>query len=263
MTSSVPKADTKRPAQAAAPQAAVPPHHPIGDPEHEVGHEHREVSGGWLRPTVFGMVDGLVSNFGLVAGVAAASAGARPVMIAGVAGLLAGAFSMGSGEYVSVRSQNESMRAEVEVERLELEDNPAAELAELTQIYIDKGVDPELAQLVAEQLSVDPKQALEIHAQEELGVDIHDLPNPWLASGSSFLSFSFGALLPLLPFLFGADALWLAAILTLTGLFVTGAITARFTTRPWYYAGGRQLLLGAVTFAVTYGIGHLIGANVV
>jgi VIT1/CCC1 family predicted Fe2+/Mn2+ transporter len=183
-------------------------------------------------------------------------------MIAGVAGLLAGAFSMGSGEYVSVRSQNESMRAEVEVERLELEDNPEAELAELTQIYIDKGVDPELAQLVAEQLSVDPKQALQIHAQEELGVDIHDLPNPWLASGSSFLSFSLGALLPVLPFLFGADVLWLAAILTLTGLFVTGAITARFTTRPWYYAGARQLLLGAVTFAITYGIGHLIGANV-
>jgi VIT1/CCC1 family predicted Fe2+/Mn2+ transporter len=238
------------------------PHHPIGDSEHEVGHEHREVSGGWLRPTVFGMVDGLVSNFGLIAGVAAATSGARPVMIAGVAGLLSGAFSMGSGEYVSVRSQNESMQAEVEVERRELEHNPEAELAELTQIYIDRGVDPELAQLVAEQLSVDPTQALEIHAQEELGVDIHDLPNPWVASSSSFVSFSLGALLPLLPFLFGADVLWLAAILTLAGLFITGAITARFTTRPWYYAGGRQLALGAVTFAITYGIGHLIGANI-
>ncbi|WP_408661955.1 VIT1/CCC1 transporter family protein [Jatrophihabitans sp.] len=247
------------PAQASAPLKA--PHHPIGDPDLAVGHEHREVSGGWLRPTVFGMVDGLVSNFGLITGVAAASSGARPVVIAGVAGLLSGAFSMGSGEYVSVRSQNESMQAEVEVERRELEGNPEAELAELTQIYIDRGVDPELAQLVAEQLSVDPKQALEIHAQEELGVDIYDLPNPWVAAGSSFLSFSLGALLPLLPFLFGADLLWLAATLTLVGLFVTGAITARFTTRPWYYAGGRQLLLGAVTFAVTYGIGHLIGAT--
>jgi VIT1/CCC1 family predicted Fe2+/Mn2+ transporter len=260
MSSSMPKARPRRLPAASSPPPA--PHHPIGDPEYAVGHEHREVSGGWLRPTVFGMVDGLVSNFGLVAGVAAASAGARPVMIAGVAGLLAGAFSMGSGEYVSVRSQNESMQAEVETERLELEDNPDAELAELTQMYIDRGVDPELAQLVAEQLSVDPEQALEIHAKEELGVDIYDLPNPWVASGSSFLSFSIGALLPLLPFLFGADALWLAAILTLTGLFVTGAITARFTTRAWPYAGARQLLLGAVTFAVTYGIGHLIGANV-
>ena len=236
------------------------PHHQIGEP-HEIGHEHRDVSGGWLRPTVFGMVDGLVSNFGLIAGVAAATSGARPVVIAGVAGLLAGAFSMGSGEYVSVRSQNESMQAEVELERKELEHNPDAELAELTQMYINRGVDPELSQLVAEQLSADPKQALEIHAQEELGVDIHDLPNPWVASGSSFLSFSIGAVLPLLPFLFGADVLWLAALLTLVGLFVTGAITARFTTRPWWYAGGRQLALGAVTFAVTYGIGHLIGAG--
>jgi VIT1/CCC1 family predicted Fe2+/Mn2+ transporter len=264
MSSSVPKAGPRRPPAATAPPKAPSaiPHHPIGDPEHEVGHEHREVSGGWLRPTVFGMVDGLVSNFGLISGVAAASSGARPVMVAGVAGLLSGAFSMGSGEYVSVRSQNESMQAEVETERIELEDNPEAELAELTQIYIDRGVDPELAQLVAEQLSVDPLQALEIHAKEELGVDIHDLPSPWVASGSSFLSFSLGAALPLLPFLFGADALWLAAILTLAGLFITGAITARFTTRPWHYAGVRQLALGAVTFAVTYGIGHLIGAQV-
>jgi VIT1/CCC1 family predicted Fe2+/Mn2+ transporter len=257
------KVGPRRPLGTLAPRVAHPtPHHPVGDPEHAIGHEHREVSGGWLRPTVFGMVDGLVSNFGLIAGVAAASSGARPVMIAGVAGLLSGAFSMGSGEYVSVRSQNESMQAEVEIERLELKHNPEAELAELTQIYIERGVDPELAQLVAEQLSVDPTQALAIHAQEELGVDIHDLPNPWVASGSSFLSFSLGALVPLLPFLFGADVLWLAAILTLVGLFVTGAITARFTTRPWYYAGGRQLALGAVTFAITYGIGHLIGASV-
>ena len=173
-------------------------HHPI-DSDHEVGHEHRDVSGGWLRPTIFGMVDGLVSNFALIAGVAAASDGTKPVVVAGVAGLLAGAFSMGGGEYISVRSQNESMQAEVEVERRELRHNPEAELAELTQIYIDRGVDPELAQLVAEQLSADPHQALEIHAQEELGVDIHELPNPWLASISSFLSFSVGAVLPLLP----------------------------------------------------------------
>ncbi len=236
--------------------------HPIDDPDYEVGHEHRDVSGGWLRPTVFGMVDGLVSNFGLIAGVAAASHGAKPVVIAGVAGLFSGAFSMGSGEYISVRSQNESMQAELEVERAELESNPQAELEELTQLYIARGVDQDLARLVAEQLSADPKQALEIHAQEELGVDIHDLPDPWVAAGSSFLSFSVGALLPLVPFLFGGDLLWLAAVLTLTGLFVTGAITSRFTRRTWWYAGGRQLLLGAVTFAVTYLIGHLIGANI-
>ncbi len=238
------------------------PHHPINDPDYEVGHEHRDVSGGWLRPTVFGMVDGLVSNFALIAGVAAASAGSRPVILAGIAGLIGGAFSMGTGEYISVRSQNESMQAEVELERHELAHNPEGELAELTQIYIDRGVDPELAQLVAEQLSADPRQALEVHAQEELGVDIHDLPSPRLAAISSFGSFSVGAFVPLLPFLFAARILPLAAALSLIALFVTGALTARFTTRTWWYAGGRQMLLGLISAAVTFGIGHLFGANI-
>ena len=239
----------------------TPPHRPIAD-RPTVGHEHRDVSGGWLRPTVFGMVDGLVSNFALIAGVAAASSTARPVMLAGVAGLIGGAFSMGTGEYISVRSQNESTLAEVEIERVELSSNPEAELEELTQIYIARGVDTDLARLVAEQLSADPIQALEIHAQEELGVDIHDLPSPRLAAASSFLSFSVGALIPLVPFLFGSRLLGVAAALALIGLFVTGAVTARFTTRQWWYAGGRQLLFGLISAAVTYGVGHLFGATV-
>jgi VIT1/CCC1 family predicted Fe2+/Mn2+ transporter len=169
---------------------------------------------------------------------------------------------MGTGEYVSVRSQNESMQAEVEIERAELDANPEAELAELTQIYIARGVDVDLARLVAEQLSADPVQALEIHAQEELGVDIHDLPSARLAAVSSFLSFSVGAVIPLVPFLFGSRMLVLAAVLALVALFVTGAITARFTTRQWWYAGGRQVLFGLVSAAVTYGVGHLLGATV-
>lgn len=227
-----------------------------------VGHEHRDVTGGWLRPTVFGVVDGLVSNFALVAGVAAASSTAKPVVLAGVAGLIGGAFSMGTGEYISVRSQNESMQAEVEKERHELRHNRAAEVAELAEVYIARGVEPELAHRVSEQLSVNPDRALEVHAQEELGVDIHDLPDPRLAAGSSFVSFSVGAFLPLLPFLFGSKQLAIAAVLALTGLFVTGAITARFTTRAWWYAGGRQLLLGLVSALVTYGVGHLFGATI-
>src|SRR5439155_26139225 len=197
------------------------------DTDLEIGHEHRDVSGGWLRPTVFGVVDGLVSNFALIAGVAAASNTAKPVVLAGVAGLIGGAFSMGTGEYISVRSQNESMQAEVEIERRELEHNTEADVAELAQSYVNRGVDPELAQLVAEQLSVDPDQALEIHAQEELGVDIHDLPNARVAMLSSFVSFSLGALVPLLPFLFAARVLPLAAVLALLALFGTGALTAR------------------------------------
>src|ERR1700710_2682156 len=132
MPSTTPKRPTPSPLPPPGltdPSSTLPPTvapHPIGDPEHEVGHEHRDVSGGWLRPTVFGMVDGLVSNFALIAGVAAASDGARPVVLAGVAGLLGGAFSMSTGEYISVRSQNESMQAEVEVERHELIHNADA-----------------------------------------------------------------------------------------------------------------------------------------
>lgn len=243
-----------------------PPHtnhrHQIGDADFEIGHEHRDVSGGWLRPAVFGVVDGLVSNFALIAGVAAASDSAKPVVLAGVAGLIGGAFSMGTGEYVSVRSQNESMQAEVDLERHELEHNSHAEQIELAAMYVQKGLDPELAHQVAEQLSRDPQIALEVHAQEELGLDIHDLPNPYVAAVSSFVSFSFGALLPLLPFLFGTHALPIAAILALSGLFLTGALTARFTTRPWWYSGGRQMLLGLVSATVTFGIGNLFGITV-
>jgi VIT1/CCC1 family predicted Fe2+/Mn2+ transporter len=207
------------------------------------------------------MVDGLVSNFAIVALVAAASNTARPVVLAGVAGLVGGAISMGSGEYISVRSQNESMQAEVEVERHELLHNTDAEIAELAQMYVDKGVDPELAQLVSEQLSQDPERALEIHAQEELGVDIHDLPNPQVAAISSFLAFSIGAFIPLIPFLFAAKVLPIAAALALIALFVTGALTSRFTTRTWWYAGGRQVVVGLVSAGVTYGIGNLFGTT--
>jgi VIT1/CCC1 family predicted Fe2+/Mn2+ transporter len=236
-------------------------HHPVG-PDLPIGHEHRDVSGGWLRPAVFGMVDGLVSNFALIALVSAASSGTKPIVLAGVGGLIGGALSMGTGEYISVRSQNESMQAEVEVERFELEHNSEAELSELTQMYVDRGVDPELAQLVAEQLSANTQQTLEIHTREELGFDLHDLPSPWVAMVSSFVSFSTGALVPLLPFLFGARTLPLAAVLSLAALFVTGVVTSRFTTRPWWYAGGRQLLLGLFSATVTFGIGQLFGGTV-
>jgi VIT1/CCC1 family predicted Fe2+/Mn2+ transporter len=241
--------------------ADVMAQHPIGDPDLGIGHEHRDVSGGWLRPAVFGVVDGLVSNFGLIAGVAAASNSAKPVVLAGVAGLFAGAFSMGSGEYISVRSQNESMQAEVAIERRELEDNHEGEIAELAELYVARGVDRELAYQVSEQLSRNPDTALEVHAQEELGVDIHDLPSPRLAAGSSFVAFSLGAFVPLVPFLFAAKVLPISAVLALAALFVTGAVTARFSARSWWYVGGRQLVVGLVSAAVAYGIGNLFGAS--
>jgi vacuolar iron transporter family protein len=230
----------------------------------EIHHQHRDVTGGWLRPTVFGMMDGLVSNFALIAGVAGAghSVTVRAVSLAGLAGLVGGAFSMATGEYVSVQSQNESMRAEIEVERHELRHNSAAEQAELAQMYVERGVDPDLARRVAAQLSQDPDQALTIHVREELGTDPQGLPSPWTAAGSSLLSFSLGALIPLLPYLCGAKVLWLSAILALVALFVAGAATARFTERDWVFSGARQLVLGGLAAAVTYGVGQAFGAVV-
>lgn len=230
----------------------------------EIHHRHRDVSGGWLRPTVFGMMDGLVSNFALIAGVAGAgsSVSVHAVSLAGLAGLVGGAFSMAAGEYVSVQSQNESTQAEIEVERHEIKVNSVAEQAELAQMYVERGVDPKLARQVAAQLSRDPDQALTIHVREELGMDPKGLPSPWTAAGSSLLSFSLGALIPLLPYLFGVRELWLSAALALVALFAAGAVTAQFTERGWLFSGLRQLLLGGLAAAVTYGVGQAFGAVV-
>jgi VIT1/CCC1 family predicted Fe2+/Mn2+ transporter len=231
-------------------------------PDPEIHHQHRDVSGGWLRPTVFGMMDGLVSNFALIAGVAGARATTTTVSLAGLAGLVGGAFSMATGEYVSVQSQNESTRAEVEVERHELRHNAAAELEELTQSYIARGVEPATAADVARQLSRDPDQALLVHTQQELGVDPTQLPSPWTAAGSSLVAFSVGALLPLLPYLFGATSLLISAILAVLALFAAGALSAGFTARTWIFAGTRQLLLGVLAALVTFGVGALFHVSV-
>lgn len=231
-------------------------------PNPEIHHQHRDVSGGWLRPTVFGMMDGLVSNFALIAGVAGASASTDQVSLAGLAGLVGGAFSMATGEYLSVQSQNESTHAEVEIERHELTHNAEAELAELTQMYVARGVDVDTAASVARQLSRDPDQALLIHAQEELGVDPTQLPSPWTAAGSSLASFSVGALLPLLPYLLGATTLVTSAVVAVVALFTAGALSAQVTSRNWAFAGARQLSLGVVAAAVTFGIGALFHVSV-
>jgi VIT1/CCC1 family predicted Fe2+/Mn2+ transporter len=231
-------------------------------PNPEIHHDHRDVSGGWLRPTVFGMMDGLVSNFALIAGVAGASASTTSVSLAGIAGLVGGAFSMAAGEYVSVQSQNESTHAELNVERAELANNAEAELAELAQMYVARGVEPALAEKVARQLSRDPDQALLIHAQEELGVDPTALPSPWTAAGSSFASFSVGALVPLLPYIVGAKSLLVSALLALVALFTAGAVSSRFTSRGWFFAGTRQLVLGILAAGVTFAVGTLFHASV-
>jgi VIT1/CCC1 family predicted Fe2+/Mn2+ transporter len=228
----------------------------------EIHHQHRDVSGGWLRPAVFGVMDGLVSTFALIAGVAGGGATGRTVALAGLAGLVAGAFSMATGEYTSVATQSELTRAEIAVERTELTARPAAEQAELAALYQARGVEPDLARQVAEQLSRDPELAWRIHAREELGVDPDALPNPWTAAGSSFASFTVGGALPVLPYVLGTDSLAAATVLAAVGLFAAGALTARFTDRPWIYTGLRQLLLGVAAAAVTFAIGAAIGTSV-
>jgi VIT1/CCC1 family predicted Fe2+/Mn2+ transporter len=164
---------------------------------------------------------------------------------------------MATGEYVSVQSQNESANAEIEIERRELRVNAAAEQAELAQSYVDRGVEPGLANQVAEQISRDPDEALSAHAMVEFGVNPSELPSPWTAAGSSFASFTVGAMIPLLPYLVGATSLLISAVLSLAALFGAGALTAQFTSRSWIFSGTRQVLLGTFAAAVTFGVGSL------
>ncbi|MFC4007517.1 VIT1/CCC1 transporter family protein [Nonomuraea purpurea] len=227
----------------------------------EVHHQHRDVTGGWLRPSVFGAMDGLVSNFALIAGIAGGTGNTKVIALGGVAGLAAGALSMAGGEYVSVASQRELAQAEIAVERRELASYPEAEQAELAQTFVDKGVTPDLAAEVARQISRNPDRALEVHARNELGVAPGELPSPVVAAVSSFLSFSAGALLPLLPYLFGVKGLAVSAVVSCVALFAAGAAVSAVTARTWWFSGLRQLLVGALAAGVTFGLGNLIGAS--
>ncbi len=226
-----------------------------------VGHEHPDVTGGWLRPAVFGAMDGLVSNLALIAGVAGGNAARDTIVLAGLAGLAAGAFSMAAGEYTSVAAQAESVQREIEKERRELRRNPDGERAELAAMYQAKGLSPELAAEVARQIHSDEEQALAVHAREELGVGETGLPSARLAAGSSFVSFAVGASVPLLPYLLGVAVLWPTLVGSLIGLFICGAVVTRVTSRPWWYGGTRQLVLGAAAAGLTYVFGDLVGTR--
>ena len=222
---------------------------------------HADVSGGWLRPAVFGAMDGLVTNIALIAGVGGGGASVHTVILTGFAGLVAGAVSMGLGEYTSVRTQNDQVANEIAKERAELERNPEFEAEELAGMWIARGLPERLARQVATVLSKNPDEALRVHVQEELGVNPEEQPSPWTAAISSFLCFSLGALVPLLPYLLGATALWLALAVGGVGLFAAGALTARFTNRGWLRSGVRQLVLGLAAAGVTFVIGKVIGVS--
>src|SRR5450755_3854654 len=241
------------------------------EPVHVVGaaalaagwsHRHRDVSGGWLRPTVFGAVDGLVTNASLIAGLGGGGVSAHTIVLTGVAALVAGAFSMGTGEYISVTNQNELVHAEVAVERRMHARFPAAEQAELADTFRGYGADPDTAARMAAAVSQDPDTALRVHTREELGVDPFELPSAILAGVSSLVAFSLGALVPLLPYLAGLSALAAALGLAAVALIVGGMTVGRITGRPVLRSGLRQLALGALAVAVTYAVGSLVGGHV-
>ncbi len=229
-----------------------------------IGHEHANVTSGWLRPAVFGAMDGLVSNFALIAGVVGGTKGdhSSEVVLAGLAGLAAGAFSMAAGEYTSVASQAEHTHKEIEVERREIRDNARAEQDELAAMYVGRGIDPGLAAAIAEQVHEDPDLAVAVHVREELGVDPENLPSPVVAAVSSFVSFAMGAFLPVLPYLLGATNVLPALVVSLTALFACGAVVTSITTRSWWYGGLRQLILGAAAAGLTFLIGDLVGTAI-
>lgn len=225
---------------------------------------HRDVTGGGARATVFGVSDGLVSSVSLILGVAGASAAPGVVRIAGLAGLLGGAFSMAAGEFVSMRAQVELFQRELAIERREIEQYPAAERQELIQIYQKRGVREELATRLADDLMADVDLAVETHAREELGIDPDSLGSPVQAAVASFLSFALGAFVPLLPYLLGigrSAALGLAIALAATAAVVVGVLLGAFTGRTWWISGLRSLAIAAAAGSVTYAIGAVIGVT--
>jgi VIT1/CCC1 family predicted Fe2+/Mn2+ transporter len=235
---------------------------PKGTFEDEELREHRDVSGGWLRPAVFGAMDGLVTNSSLIAGIGGGGGGHGAIALTGIAGLIAGAFSMATGEYISVKSQNELTLAEVDLERKQHVRDPAGKLKRLTEVYIDKGVSPNLAEAVVRQISADQGRAVATHVREELGIDPDDLPSPQTAAIASFLAFTVGALIPLAPFLLGYPVLKAALIISGAAAFVGGAAVAKLTGRSMILGGLRQFTAAALATGMAFVIGHLVGGHV-
>jgi VIT1/CCC1 family predicted Fe2+/Mn2+ transporter len=223
--------------------------------------KHRNVAGSWYRASVFGVSDGLVTNASLILGFAGANPGHNIVRLAGLAGLVAGGFSMASGEYISVRAQKELLEYEIEVERKSIEESPAQEQEELRQLFVERGIESDLARRLSEDLMRDPEMALRTHAREELGVDPSTTGSPWGAAISSLFSCCLGALIPLLPWIVtstGDPVIW-SIVLAVLGAAVVGGIIGWFTRNGIVKWALRQVLVGALAAAVTYGIGRLVG----
>jgi len=224
--------------------------------------EHRDIDGGWLRPAVFGAMDGLVTNASLIAGIGGGGGADKTIILTGIAGLIAGAFSMATGEYISVKSQNELTQAEIEIERQQVLRDPAGKLRKLTQLYIEKkGVSPNLAEAVVRQISADPERAVQAHVREALGIDPDDLPSPQTAAVASFASFTVGALIPLAPFLLGKPSLTAALVLAGAAALAGGAAVAKLTGRSMLLGGTRQFAAAFLGTGAAFLVGHLIGGH--
>jgi VIT1/CCC1 family predicted Fe2+/Mn2+ transporter len=240
------------------------PGHPRPTSIEDMQARHRNVAtGGNLRAAVFGVNDGLVSNCSLILGVAGATASSSVILFTGIAGLLAGAFSMAAGEWVSVRSQREMFEHQIGLERKELAEYPAEEAQELALIYEARGLPPDEAAALATSTIADPARALDTLAREELGLNPDELGSPWGAAAASFLSFAAGALIPLAPFLVlqGGAALGTSIGVTAVALFAVGATISLFTGRSALRDGLRMLAIGALAGALTYSIGRLLGVS--
>jgi VIT1/CCC1 family predicted Fe2+/Mn2+ transporter len=228
------------------------------------GHEHRDVTGGWARAAVFGISDGLTTNVALILGISAAHPAAGFVRLAGLAGLIGGAFSMAAGEWVSMRAQSELLERELALERRELARAPERERRELAAIYLGRGIDRDVANAMAQQVMLsDPETALEVHAREEMGVNPSSLGSPVTAAVASFITFALGALVPLLPFFVshGNGAVVAAMFLAAIAAVLVGAALAGFTGRSVLFSSVRQLLISTAAATVTYGVGHLVGLS--
>ena len=228
-------------------------------------HKHRDVQDGTARAAVFGISDGLVSNVSLILGIAGASTDPSIIRIAGISGLLAGAVSMAAGEYVSLQAQKELVERELLIERKSIDTNLEDETEELKSIYEERGLDPDLAEEVARQIMSNSDIALEVHIREELGVNPEQLGSPILAAGSSFVSFSFGAFVPLVPWLLGEGnaAIWISAISGIMCTALVGGVLARLSGRSVIKTSLRQMSVAAAACSATYLIGSFLGTSIV
>jgi len=234
--------------------------------EHEVLHGgHRQVSGGLARAAVFGVNDGLVSNVSLILGFAGSGVDSSIVRLAGLAGAIAGAISMAAGEWISISAQNELIEREVAVERRELRHNAVAETSELAAMYEEHGISPATARAAAEDVMARPDVALRVHSREEMGIDPAELPSAFRAALVSLVCFTFGAMLPVIPWFTGATGFAPAAVSVLIGVVaagIVGAAIGRYAERSIVKSVIRQIAIVLVACAVTYTIGEFVGVNV-